>query len=106
MKDKKAIEAVQKFALKVVTSRWDGGYEELMQLVDLQPLEDGRVEMKLGLLFKIIHNLCFFPDGSLNYRNCWSGSTGVRTRGAGGGGGGNCPPPPVIRLGGQSPSDF
>ena len=47
VKDKKAIEAVQKFALKVITSRWDGGYEELMQLVDLQPLEERRVEMKL-----------------------------------------------------------
>ena len=69
------IEAVQKFALKVVTSRWDSGYEELMQLVDLQPLEERRVEMKLGLLFKIIHNLCFFPDGSLNYRNCRSSRT-------------------------------
>ena len=30
--------------------------------------------------------------------------TGVRTRGAGGGGGTIAPP--VIRLGGQSPSDF
>ena len=49
VKDKKAIEAVQKFTLNVVTSRWDGGYEELMQLVDLQPLEERRVEMKLGL---------------------------------------------------------
>ena len=32
VKDKKAIEAVQKFALNVITLRWDGGYEELMQL--------------------------------------------------------------------------
>ena len=49
MEDKKAIEAVQKFSLKGVTLRWDGGYEELMQLVDLQPLEERRVEMQLGL---------------------------------------------------------
>ena len=29
VKDKKAIKGVQKFALKVVTSRWDSGYDDL-----------------------------------------------------------------------------
>ena len=56
VKDKKAIEGVQKSALKVVTSRWDSGYDELVQPVNLKPLEERRVELKLGLLFKIIHN--------------------------------------------------
>jgi hypothetical protein len=73
VKDKKAIENVQKFALKVVTSRWDSSYDELLELVELKPLEERRVELKLGLLFKIIHNLCFFPDGSLNYHHGRSG---------------------------------
>ena len=40
VKDKKAIEGIQKFAVKVVTSRWDSTYDELMQLVDLKPLEE------------------------------------------------------------------
>ena len=75
MKDRKAIEDVQKFALKVVTSKWDSSYNELLEFAELKPLEDRRVELKLGLLFKIVHNLCFFPDGSLEFRNCRSGRT-------------------------------
>ena len=63
-KDKKAIEDVQKFALKVVTSKWDSSYDELLELAKLKPLEERRAELKLGLLFKIVHNLCFFWPNS------------------------------------------
>ena len=73
VKDKKAIEGVQKFALKVVTSKWDNSYDELLEDVKLKSLEERRLELKLGLLFKIVHNLCFFPDGSWEFRNCRSG---------------------------------
>ena len=59
-KDKKAIEDVQKFALKVVTSKWDSSYDELLELAKLKPLEERRTELKLGMLSKIVHNLCFF----------------------------------------------
>ena len=70
--DKKAIECVQKFALKLATAKWDKSYDELLDLADLKPLEDRRVELKLGLLYKILNDLCFFPDGSLEFRNHWS----------------------------------
>ncbi len=50
LKDKKAIENVQKFALKVVTSRWDSSYDEQLELVELKSLEERRVELKLGLI--------------------------------------------------------
>ena len=64
---------VQKFALKLVTSKWDSSCDELLQLAELKTLEERRVELKLELLFKIIHNLCFFPDGSVEFCNCRSG---------------------------------
>ena len=47
-KDKKAIEDVQKFALKVVTSKWDSSYDELLELAKLKPLEERCAELKLG----------------------------------------------------------
>ena len=39
MKDKKVIEDVLKFALKV-TSKWDSSYDELLEIAELKPLED------------------------------------------------------------------
>ena len=63
-KDKRAIEGVQKFALKLASARWDSSYDELLELIEVKPLEERRIELKLGLLYKIVHNLCFFPDGS------------------------------------------
>ena len=38
VKDKKAIEDVQKFALKLVTLKWDSSYDELLQLAELKTL--------------------------------------------------------------------
>ena len=73
VKDKKAIESVQRFALKVVTAQWDSSYDELLELANLKPLEERRTELRLGLLFKILHNLCFFPEGSVEYRSFSSG---------------------------------
>ena len=45
-KDRNALEKVQKFACKLATSRWDSSYEELLNLLDLKPLQDRRVEPK------------------------------------------------------------
>lgn len=73
--DKKAIESVQKFALKLATAKWDKSYNELLDLAELKPLEDRRAELKLGLLYKILNDLCFFPDGSWEFRNHWSSRT-------------------------------
>ena len=62
-KDQKVLESVQKFACKLTTSKWDNSYDDLLYLMDLKPLSERRTELKLGLLFKIVHNLCFFPEG-------------------------------------------
>ena len=61
-KDGNTLEKVQKFACKLATSKWDRNHEELLDFMDLKPLQDKRLASKLGLLFKLVHNLCFFPD--------------------------------------------
>ena len=68
-KDRIALEKVQKFACKLATSRWDSSYEELLSLLDMSPLQDRRLELKLGLMFKLVHKLCFFPDDSWSFRD-------------------------------------
>ena len=35
---------------------------EKQQLFQVSTLEEQRIELKLGLLFKIVHNLCHFPN--------------------------------------------
>ena len=67
-KDQNALERVQKFACKLITSRWDSSYEDLLKLLDLKPLQCRRAESKLGLMFKLVHGLCFFPNDSWSFR--------------------------------------
>ena len=61
-KDIQELESVQAFACKMATHNWKANYQELQSLVDIPTLER-RLELKLGHLFKIVHNLCFFPQG-------------------------------------------
>ena len=61
-KDKKILEDVQRFGCKLAAHQWDSSYQELLQLFELQTLEERRLHLKLGLMFKIIHNLCYFPN--------------------------------------------
>ena len=61
MKDKKRLEGVQKFGLKMASHQWDTSYSDLLQLFDLPTLEERRTHLKLGLLFKIINKLCYLP---------------------------------------------
>ena len=58
-----APERVQVFACKMATHNWKANFHELQSLVDIPTLERRRLELKLGHLFKIIHNLCFSPQG-------------------------------------------
>ena len=46
---KKAIESVQKFALKLATAKWDKNYSELLDLAELKFTSEYRRE--LGLLY-------------------------------------------------------
>ena len=60
--DMDKLEAVQKFALKLVSHRWDASYEELLRLVNVPKLSERRLHLKLAQVYKIIHGLCYFPE--------------------------------------------
>ena len=62
VKDRKMLEKVQKFGCRLAAHQWDASYEELLEKFELQPLEQRRLHLKLGLMFKIIHRLCYFPS--------------------------------------------
>ena len=58
-----ALESVQKFTCKLATRRWNGNtYAELLTITNLPTLEGRRLKLKLCHLFKIIHNLVYFPS--------------------------------------------
>ena len=67
-KDIQEIERVQAFACRMATHTWRANYQELQSIIKIPTLERRRLELKLGHLFKIIHNLCFFPEGVFCYR--------------------------------------
>ena len=67
-KNIKALEQVQAFACKLASRRWDAGYEELLELLSIPSLQERRIHLKLGLLYKIIHSLCYFPDNIFEFR--------------------------------------
>ena len=63
MKDKVLLEDVQKFALRMATKQWDSGYQELLDIMNVPSLADRRLQLKLALLYKIVHGMCYFsPD--------------------------------------------
>ena len=68
-KDINALEKVQKFACKLATAKWDCSYEELLGLMQLKSLQNRRLDSKLGLVFKLVHNLCYFLDNSWSFRS-------------------------------------
>ena len=61
-KDIHELERVQKFAGRMATRNWNLSYSELQSIVNLPTLERRRLELKLSHLFKIVYNLCFFPN--------------------------------------------
>lgn len=61
-KDISKLESVQKFALKMITHRWDLNYEDLLSIVNVPKLRERRRHLKLATMYKIIHELCYFPD--------------------------------------------
>ena len=56
------LEAVQRFALKLISRRWDLGYEEMLSIANVPRLDDRRLHLKLAQVFKIVHGLCYFPE--------------------------------------------
>ena len=67
-KDIGALESVQKFACRMATHNWTSNYQELLSLTNLPTLERRRIELQLSHLFKIVHNLCYFPEGLVTVR--------------------------------------
>ena len=53
------LEAVQKFALRLISQPWDSGYDELLSITNIPRLDERRLHLKL---FKIVHGLCYFPE--------------------------------------------
>ena len=68
-KDKTCLENVQKFACRIASAKWDECYEELLLASELPTLQERRLHTKLGLLYKIVHGLCFFPEGTFHLRH-------------------------------------
>ena len=63
--DVNKLKSVQKFALKLVSHRWDAGYEELTRLVNVPMLSERWLHLKLVQVYRILHGLCDFPDDIL-----------------------------------------
>ena len=51
-KDVDMLENVQKFAMKLITRKWDQGYAQLTEMVDLPTLQSRRLHLKL-------YTMCF-----------------------------------------------
>ncbi len=60
-KEVKMVEDVEKFAMRVITRRWDTGYQDLLSMVNIPSLEFRRLHSSMYTLYKSVHGLCFFP---------------------------------------------
>ena len=57
------LEAVQRFTFKLISWRWDLGYEEMSSIADVPRLAmHDRLHLKLAQVFKIVYDLCYFPE--------------------------------------------
>ena len=72
MKDKVLLEDVQRFALRMATKQWDSGYQDLLDIMNVPSLADRRLQLKLALLYKIVHGMCYFPPDILCPRTNYS----------------------------------
>ena len=60
LKDKKLIENVQKYGLRICTKQWNLSYNELLSNFAVSMIQSHQLEHKLSTMFKIVHNLMFF----------------------------------------------
>ena len=49
----------------MATKQWDLGYHELLDIMNVPSLADRRLQLKLALLYKIVHVMCYFPSDIL-----------------------------------------
>ena len=62
-KNIKQLEEVERFALKMITRQWNLGYQDLLELVELTPLQDRRVQSSLCTMFM---------DFAITFKTCYS----------------------------------
>jgi len=74
-KDKTLLENVQKFASRMAIKQWDSGYQDLLVIMNVPSLADHRLQLKLSLLYKIVHGMCYFPSDILCPRSSYSNRT-------------------------------
>ena len=68
-KDIDKLELVQKFALQVCSKQWDASYSMLCNSLNLPTLAARRKEMKLSVMYKIVHGLADFPNVPISARD-------------------------------------
>ena len=57
------LERVQKFALRMCAKQWDVDYTDLLTHFNLPSLANHRRYLSLSTMYKIVHNLVYFPQG-------------------------------------------
>ena len=60
-KDIDQLECVQKFTLHMCAKQWDLGYAELLNRFKVQSLRDRRNYLSLCTMYKVVHELVYFP---------------------------------------------
>ena len=60
-KDIGQLERVQKFALRMCAKQWDIEYTDLLNYFNLPSLVNRRRYLSLSTMYKIVHNLVYFP---------------------------------------------
>lgn len=67
-KDVEALEKVQRFALRMCLKNWSLDHDQLYQRSQVPHLSLRRSNAKLVHLFKIVNDLCDFPDAPVHLR--------------------------------------
>ena len=60
-KDIDQLESAQKFALCMCAKQWDLGYAELLNRFKVPSLRDCRNYLSLRTMYKVVHELVYFP---------------------------------------------
>ena len=68
IKDKEALEKVQRFGLRMCLKDWSLDQNQLLQLSKVASLSERRSQARLYHLFKIVNDLTDFPDAPLEGR--------------------------------------
>ena len=63
------LESIQKFALRVCSKQWDASYSMLCSSLNLPTLAARRKQMKLCVMYKIVHGLADFPNVPISARD-------------------------------------